>query len=173
MNDRFPLEQIIIHRGNFLPAGFAARAVEVLRDSDDYALEATREGVRLHAASEPALEFPCALLRDAFGDAIAFAPVTIKAPRHDGRFYHPVMAVRTSVPTAAQPAVAGTLRARGATMLEEDRQHGRVVTRACGSLRGLLGLPAALRKVAGDDARLWIWLSHYAPDDPEGGGKAA
>lgn len=174
MIEQLPIEQVITHRREPFQFFFAARAVEMVPESDDYLLEPGSEGLRLHAANESALSLPREILLDSFGDELDFMPVGVKTQRHAGLTYDPVMFVRTEVRAAAQPFVRGSLRARGASILEEDAQRSVVVTRALGSLRSLLGFPAVLHKVAGDTARLWIWLSHYAPTDPDdGGGKAA
>lgn len=173
MNEQFPLEQVITHRKEPFQFFFAVRAREAVPESDDYLLEPGSEGLRLHAANETALGRPKELLLDCFGDEIDFMPLDVKVRKHEAVTYEPMMFVRTEVRAATQPFVRGTLRARGATILEEDAQRSFVVTRALGPLRNLLGFPAVLHRVAGDSARLWTWLSHYAPTDPEGGGKAA
>ena len=173
MNEQFPLEQVITHRKEPLQFFFAVRAKEAVPESDDYLLEPGSDGLRLHATNETALARPRELLLDCFGDELDFMPVDIKFQRHEAVTYEPMMFVRTGVRTGAQPFVRSTLRARGAAILEEDAQRGFVVTRALASLRSLLGFPSVLHRVAGDSAHLWIWLSHYAPIDPDGGGKAA
>lgn len=167
MNQQLPLEQIIIHRGEPLQYFFATRAVEVVPASDDYVLEPVSEGLRVRAANESALDTPAEILRETFGDELAFLPVGVTMQRHSGSTYEPMMFVRTEVRPSAQPGVREALRARAATILEQDIQRVYVVTRAVARLRSLLGFPAVMRKLAGDDAKLWIWLSHYAPIDQE------
>ena len=173
MNEQFPLEQVITHRKEPFQFFFAVRAMEAVPESDDYLLEPGSRGLRLHAANETALGLPREILLDCFGHELDFMPVDVKIQRHEAVTYEPMMFVRTEVPAGTQPFVRGSLRARGAAILEEELQRGLVVTRALGSLRSLLGFPSVLHRVAGESARLWIWLSHYAPTDPEGGGKAA
>jgi hypothetical protein len=66
-----------------------------------------------------------------------------------------------------RPPVREALHAREATILEEEAKRTYVVTRAVAALRNLLGFPALIHEAAGDDARLWIWLSHTAPAGQE------
>lgn len=73
------------------------------------------------------------------------------------------MFVRSEIRSNAQPFVRDELCTRAARILEEETQRLKVVTRALAAQRKLLGFPAVVREKAGDDARLWIWLSHYAP----------
>lgn len=173
MKDQFPLEQVITHRKEPFQYFFAVRAMDAVPESEDYLLEPGYEGLRVHASNEPALARPRELLLDCFGDDLDFRPIDVKVRRHESVIYEPMMFVRTEVRSGAQPFVRGTLRARGAQILEEDAKRDFVVTRAQGALRNLLGFPDVLRRVAGDSAHLWIYLSHYAPVDPDGGGKAA
>jgi translation elongation factor EF-G len=62
-----------------------------------------------------------------------------------------------------QPQLRAALHSRGAEILEEDAQRMLVVTRALAALQAMLGFPQTLRALAGDNAGLWVWLSHYAP----------
>ncbi|MEO8159599.1 MAG: hypothetical protein ABI648_17505 [Betaproteobacteria bacterium] len=163
MNEQLPLEQIVIHRREPLQYFFAARAIEVVPASDDYVLEPVREGLRVRAANEAALDLPAEILRDAFGDELAFLPVAVTLQHHDGSTYEPVMFVRAEVPADIQAAVRAALCARAATILEEDAHRASVVIRALAPQQSLLGFPAELHETAGSEARLWIWLSHYAP----------
>jgi hypothetical protein len=171
MNDQHPLERDASHRRQPLPSAFVMEAREIVPASEDYRLEPAKNGLRIHAASETALETPVGRLREAYGDDLLLMPVRVKYRRHDNVDYAPVMFVRTQVRAGAQPFVRSSLRARGAEILEEDIQGRTVVTRAVASLSRLLGFPASLGKIAGDDSRHWIWLSHYAPIDS--GGDAA
>lgn len=163
MNEQLPVEQIIIHRSEPLQYFFATRAMEMVPASDDYVLEPASEGLRVRAANECALELPAEILRETYGDALAFLPIGVATQRHRGSTYEPVMFVRTEVGADAQPAVREALRARAGTILEEETHRTLVVTRALAPQKSLLGFPAELHKAAGNEARLWIWLSHYAP----------
>ncbi len=163
MNEQLPLEQLIAHRREPFQLFFATRAVEVVPESDDYLLEPERDGLRVHAANEAALELPRQILRETFGDELSFTPVTVKLQKHDDVTYEPVMYARTEVPATAQPPIRAALLARGATILEEDVRRAGVVTRAVCPLRRLLGFPETLHKLGGEGARSWIWISHYAP----------
>ncbi|MEO8163795.1 MAG: hypothetical protein ABI619_00230 [Betaproteobacteria bacterium] len=163
MHEQLPLEQIVVHRREPLQHLFATRAVEVVPASEDYVLEPVREGLRVRAANETALDLPAEILRQAFGEDLAFRPVTVTMQQHHALTYEPWMFVRSEIRADAQPLVRDALCARAATILEEDKQRTNVVTRALAAQRNLLGFPAVVREKAGDDARLWIWLSHYAP----------
>lgn len=163
MNEQLPLEQLIIHRREPVQYFFATRAIEVVPASDDYVLEPAGEGLRVRAANECALDLPAEILREAFGDELAFLPIGVTMQQHSGSTYEPMMFVRTEVRSDTQAAVRDALQARAATIMEEEVHHANVVTRALAPQRSLLGFPAVLRETAGDDAGLWIWLSHYAP----------
>lgn len=161
MNTQLPLEQKVAHRREPFQYFFAVRAMEVVPRSEDYVLEPETEGLRLHAACETALARPGEILRDAFGDALSFSAPEVKLTRHAGVDYEPVMYVRTEVAAQHQAAVRAALLARGATLLEEDVRRTAAITRATCPLRRLLGFNDALRRLAGEQARSWVWLSHY------------
>lgn len=168
MNDQLPLERDAFHRGRLLPSAFVMEALEIVPASEDYRLEPAEKGLRIHAASETALDSPVVRLRDAYGEDLLLMPVQIKYRHYDDVAFEPVMFVRTQVRVGAQPFVRSSLTARGAQILEEDIQRRTVVTRAVASMSRLLGFPASLNKIAGSDSRHWIWLSHYAPVDLDG-----
>jgi hypothetical protein len=173
MNEQLPLEQVITHRREPFQYFFATRAVEVVPESDDYVLEPASEGLRVQAANETALRVPAEILRETFGDELGFLPISVRMQRHGPLIYEPMMFVRTEVRTSAQAAVRDLLRTRAATILEEDAMRSSVViTRALAALRSLLGFPEVMHKAAGDNAGLWIWLSHYAPVHSCGGDNA-
>ncbi len=163
MHEQLPLEQIVVHRREPLQTFFATRAIEVVPASEDYVLEPVREGLRLRAASESALDLPAEILRETFGEELAFQPIAVTMQQHGAVTYEPWMFVRSEIRSSAQPLVRNELCTRAATILEEETQRIKVVTRALAAQRKLLGFPAVVREKAGDDARLWIWLSHYAP----------
>lgn len=163
MIEQLPLEQLIVHRREPAQLAFASRAVQVVPESDDYRLEPAAEGLRVHAANETALEVPREILCEVFGDELNLMPVSIKFERHGELLYEPVMSVRTEVRADVQSQLRAALHSRGAEILEEDTRRMLVVTRALAALQGMLGFPQTLRALAGDNARLWVWLSHYAP----------
>lgn len=173
MSEHLPLEQLIAHRKQSCQLSFSALAMEVMPESDDLLVEPSRHGLRLHGANETALELPREILQDRFGDQLRVMPLGIKLQQHGTLIYEPIMFVRTEANVRHQLVVRGELRARGVTILEEDVRRRLVITRALGALRRLLGFPQAFHKAAGDRGYLWIWLSHYAPIDPEDGARAA
>ena len=163
MIEQLPLEQLIVHRHEPVQLTFANRATQMVPESDDYRLEPAVDGLRVHAANETALEIPREILCEVFGGELELMPVGIKFERHGEQLYEPVMFIRTEVNADVQPGLRAALHSRGAQILEEDARRTRVVTRALAALREMLGFPQTLRALAGNNARLWVWLSHYAP----------
>lgn len=173
MSDQHPLERVALHHGPLLPSAFVMQAMEVVPESEDYRLEPANKGLRIHATNEISLSSPVDRLREAFGDYLVLMPLQIKYRYYDDIAFEPVMFVRTQVRRSAQAFVLSSLKARGARILEEDLQPRLAITRSVVLLSRLLGYPTSLNRIGGSDSRLWIWLSHYAPVDPDPDDQAA
>lgn len=173
MCEELPLERLVRHRAEPFQLRFGQRACEALPAADDYFLEPSGGGLRLHGACETALEGPLARLHELYPGVLDVAPLRVKYRTEGEVTLEPVMCVRTLVPPAQQARLRVELGARDAEIIEEDATVRGTVTRGLARLEALLGLPAVIRELGGAGARIWMWLDHYAPVPPDGGGPRA
>ena len=164
MNYQYPLESLARKRGSSSQQDFARQARGALMDGDEAIFEPHDHGLVILAANEDALVEPRRILRDIYGDF-----VEIRAPkvRHlPGEPPHePVAHARISTRGEFSLRVVAELRRRGARILEQCSRPRVFIVRAEAPLAALLGLPAKLEAIAGDDVTHAIRLVRYEPLD--------
>jgi hypothetical protein len=162
MHFQLPLERLARHSHRSSQLDFAREALASLDETDDSRFEPTERGLAMFAAHEDALERPCAVLLQRYGDAVEIRPPRVRClPGHP--LQQPVMALRVVARREHSLAVLQELRHRGARIEEECRRGRTVIVRARAPLRDLLGLGCRLADLSGGTAQHAMRLSHYAP----------
>lgn len=167
-----PIEQLVRRSDTHFQMGFAAEARERMPHADEFALEPSRDGLRVLARNEESLAPPVEILREAYG-----ARLDVREPRvrllHGVQVREPIMHVRISLESRFLDAVGRAMLGRGAMPSEEYARGRHCVLRYEAPLADLLGLHHELARVTGGTARHWIALSHYALVTRDPGGSAA
>ncbi len=158
MNPVYPIEQL----ATGTPPDFVRRAYELLAGSDEIAVEAAHDGLRLLAHAEPDLDAPRRRLRDVFGDAVRFAPPDVRL-LYAGGWQQPIMGFRIVADPLQFRQVEASLARRAAEIADVELRPGSGVIRGQAPLAALLGYPRTLRRLGGDAAHATLWLSHYRP----------
>jgi hypothetical protein len=168
-----PIEQLVRRRDTRFQFGFATEARSLVPASEEFALAASRIGLRVLGRNEESLAPPVAVLRDLYGERLEVAPPSVRF-LEGVQVHEPIMHVRISLERRFLDAVKHALSARGVSPAEEYVRSSYSVLRYEAPLADLLGLPAELARLTEESAKHWIVLSHYAlvTRDP-GGGKAA
>jgi hypothetical protein len=164
-----PIQQRLRRKDTRFQFGFARQAKDIVPARDEFALTASREGLRVLGRNEDALRLPVEVLHDVYGANLDVQPPEVRFVRTE----EPIMHVRVSADTRFLEAVKDVLRNRGATLQEEYVRPNYGVVRCEAPLADLLGLPGELSLATAGRARHWIVLSHYAPSSRNPGGDAA
>jgi hypothetical protein len=171
MYQAYPIEQLARSRGTRFQMGFARMTMHLLPEFEDVALEASSEGLKIHAANEVALASPGEVIRQIHAQNVEFDDPQVRL-LYGACVQEPVMWVRAAVDRARAEAVIQDLVMRDAEIEEVDWMAPAPVVRARAPLRQLLGYPQALAALTQDTAELRMWLSHYAPVFPDPGAAA-
>jgi hypothetical protein len=169
----FAIQCTCSHRSERFQLAFARKAIEILPKREETAFEPTREGLKVLAETEVALEQPLSILREVYEDALRIDPPQVRY-RNGASLEEPYIGLRILCSPEHYVVIRRDLLVRGATVedAEVNRQFG--VVRACAPLVQLVGYPARIRKLTSGRAQLVMWFSHYAPvDAPPPGGTAA
>jgi len=165
MHYQYPLETLARKRGTVSQLEFAQQARGALFDSDEAIFEAHGHGLAIFAANEDAIEQPARILREIYGPAVEIRRPKVRVmpgePPHE-----PIAQVRVTTGSRFALAVVAELQRRDARILEKCERRRVFVVRAKAPLAALLGLPAALHAIAGDEAVHSIRLLGYAPLEP-------
>lgn len=167
-----PIEQLVRRTDTHFQMGFATEARERMPQAEEFALEPSREGLRVLARNEESLAPPVEILREAYG-----ARLDICEPRvrfiHGVQVKEPIMHVRISLEARFLDAVGRAMLGRGAVPSEEYARGRYCVLRYEAPLADLLGLHHELARVTAGTAKHWIALSHYGFVTRDPGGNAA
>jgi hypothetical protein len=172
MNFDLPIEQLVRRKDTRFQLGFASEARECVPAREEFALLASRQGLRILARNEDGLATPVAVLHDAYGDSLHVEPPVARLIM-GVQVQEPIMHVRISLEARHRVAVKQALDARGVTLEEEHARQRLAVLRYEAPLARLIGLPAQLKQLTNGTSRHWIVLSHYALVTGDPGGKAA
>ena len=167
----YPIEQLARSVNTRFQMGFARMTMHLMPEIDGVCLEPSNEGLKILGADETALSKPGEIIRQIHDDGVAFGRPRVRLLR-DRAVCEPVMWIRAAAPGSRTEAVVQDLVTRGASIEEVDWLQQQPVVRARAPLRKLLGYPGALARLTGSAAGLRMWLSHYAPVQPEGGDAA-
>jgi hypothetical protein len=170
----FAIECVCSHRSEAFQLAFARKAIEVLPQCEEIALEPTHAGLKVLAETELAFEQPLARLREVYEGDLRVTPPAVRYRRGEV-VEEPHMGLRVLCAPTHFPGIKRDLLMRGAQVLDAELNARFGVLRAAASLVQLVGYPARIRQMTSDRARLWMWLSHYAPVEriPPPGGEAA
>lgn len=172
MHYQYPLETLARKRGTVSQLEFARQARGALFDTDEAIFEAHGHGLAIFAANEDAIEGPARILRQIYGNAVEIRRPKVRfMPGEPPQ--EPIAQVRITTTTRFAFAVVAELRRRQARILEKCERRRVFVVRAKAPLAALLGLPAALDAIAGEEAVHAIRLLGYAPLEPDPGPVAA
>ena len=172
MHFDLPIEQLVRRRDTRFQLGFANEAREVLTPSEEFRLAPSNKGLRVLGRNEDALSMPVELLREMYGVRLQVQPPEVRL-MEGVQVKQPIMHVRISTEKRFLGAVKRALLERGALPVEEYVHNNVCVLRYETPLAHLLGLPAELALICGEQVERRITLSHYALVTGDPGGRAA
>jgi len=172
MHFDLPIQQLLRRKGTRFQFGFAKEARPMVPEGDEFVLAASQKGLHVLAKNEDALQMPVEALREVYGPHLEVQPPEVRVIE-GARVREPIMHVRISTQTRFLDAVKSALLHRGASAAGEYVRSNYCVLHYEAPLAELLGLPAELKKLAGEKAKYWVVLSHYAVVDRDPGGSAA
>ena len=172
MHFDMPIEQTLRRIDTRFQFGFAHEARDLVPDSEEFLLKASKWGLLVLGRHEDALTAPIETLREAYGPKLDVQPPRVRLIE-GVQVQEPVMHVRVALKTPFRAAVEAAMAARGATLDEDYTRGNYCVLRYEAPLARLLGLSAELNARTSGNAKHWIALSHYALVTGDPGGRAA
>jgi hypothetical protein len=167
-----PIEQVVRRTDTRFQLGFATEARERLHESEEFALQSSKNGLVVLGRNEEALEPPVKALRELYGPRLEVAPPKVRLIS-GVQVKQPIMHVRISLEARFLDSVALAMLARGATPTEQYVRGRHCVLRYESPLVEVLGLGAELALITEGTAKHWVALSHYALVTGDPGGHAA
>lgn len=169
----YAIERTCSHRDEKFQLAFARKAMQMVQRQEDFAFEATRNGLTILAETEMALERPLSKLHDIYADALRVGPPVIRYRRGE-IVEEPYMGLRVLCVPARFGAIKRDLLMREAAILDTELNDTFAVVRATAALARLIGYPTRVRDLTSEHVQLVMWLSHYAQVEPTfpGGGAA-
>lgn len=164
MSQEYAIECTCSHRRERSQLAFARRAIEVLPEDEWAKFEPSQEGLKVLAETELALERPLARLRETYGEAVCIGPLKVRCTNGNPP-EEPHMGLRLVCPPDCYDALLRDLQLRRALIVDAERGTQLAILRATAPLARLVGYPASVDELTGAQARLVMWLSHYAPVD--------
>jgi hypothetical protein len=156
-----PIEQLVRRNDSRFHMGFAAEARSRVPQTEEFALQPSREGLLVLARNEESLAPPVEMLRELYGPKLEVREPRVRLMR-GVQMKQPIMHVRISLQARFVDAVGRAMLGRGAVPAEEYARGKHCVLRYEAPLADLLGLHHELGRITNSTARHWIALSHYA-----------
>lgn len=163
--DRLPLRQCVTPSGEAIVPFAERKLLDWLSRPAQFQITRYGAGGQIHAASEAALGEAQALLREAYGELIAFSPPVVHTwvcPREE-QLMEPIMQLRVEAPRAHVLPVLGELKERNADLQAVELEPDRAVLRGEIRLAELLGYERALEGLTGAAAHVVSRLARYQP----------
>jgi len=172
MRPDMPIEQLVRRTDTHFQLGFGAQARERIGESDEFALQPSRDGLLVLGRNEESLVPPVDLLRELYSAKLEIEPPRVRL-LGGVQVKEPIMHVRIALRAGFLDAVARAMLGRGAMPSEEYARGRHCVLRYEAPLADLLGLGAELAQITAGTAKYWIALSHYGFLTRPPGGNAA
>lgn len=172
MHREFAIECTCSHRSERFQLAFARTAMEIVPKDESTAFEPSGDGLTLLAETELSLERPLMRLREVYGDELHVGSPLVRY-RRGKRLEEPYMGLRVLCGPQCFDAIRRDLFMRRAKILDSELNASFGVIRAEVRLSSLVGYPARFDAITNGRGQLAMWLSHFAPVEPEPPGDAA
>lgn len=166
MHREFAIECKCSHRGERFQLAFARAAMEIVPKDETTAFEPSGHGLTLLAETELSLERPLARLRAVYGDELHVESPHVRYKKGE-RLEEPYMGLRVLCGPQHFDGIRRDLMMRNAKVLDSELNGRFGVIRAEAPLASLVGYPARIDTLTHGRGQLAMWLSHFAPVEPD------